>query len=309
MLSDVFYIVNFSFGVLVSLIGIVAGFAMIIIIVSHRRCHTILNLLKSNTVVAMIIYSATVLISSVLGMKASWSRSEPACAIRAYIFNTICAIICYSYAIQAISRLFYTVLFRFKFLITWKAHWCLIIFSWLINMVIQGIMFIFNRELFNFEEESRWCLGSTQTPVSSLCSVIVALFVPVSIMLIAYIIIFSHIRQSTRRVQAFTIPNTLHTTMKTTPPLNAKREIKVMKNMMLIIFLMFCSGSLYLLLLIWNLAGWPSPPASLYLINLDLMAVGVTMLTVLNVWMNKEVKTVMMHHIRNWRTQHLIGRK
>lgn len=301
MLSDLFYTVNFILSIIISIIGFIAGTSMIVIVLMHRRCQTILNLLKCNTIFTMIIYLLIVLISSILGMNKRWSYSQPACSIRAFVFNTICAIICYSYAIQAISRLFYAVFYQFKYLITWKTHWYLIIFSWFLCIIVQLIMYLISNDLLTYEEASRWCLISTQKPITSLCSIITALLIPVNIMLIVYMIIFYRIRQSTRRVHAFTTQHLTKTASITASPLNAKREIKVMKNMILIIFLMFCSGILYLVLLVWNLGGWSSPPESLYLININVMALGVTILTVLTLWLNKEVKNVIIKYVRNCR--------
>lgn len=301
MLSDLFYTVDFALCILISSIGFVAGTSMMLIVLFNRRCQTILNLLKCNTIFTMMVYSLLVLISSILGMNKQWSQAQPGCAVRAFCFNTICGVVCYSFAVQAISRLFHAVFYQRKFLLTWKAHWYLIIFSWLICILFEFLMYMISNDILTYEEASRWCLISTQKPILSLCSIIIAMFTPMTIMLVVYSIILYRVRQSTRRVQAFAAQNIAITLSPIATPLNAKREIKVMKNMTLIMSLMFCSGILYIILLVWNLGGWSSPPESLYLISLNAMALGVTILIVLTLWTNKEVRTVIAHHVRSYR--------
>lgn len=72
-----------------------------------------------------------------------------------------------------------------------------------------------------------------------------------------------------------------------------------MKTMVMIVGLIGCSGMLYILLVIWNLTAWSIPPEPLYLLGINTMALGVTILTVLFLLTTKEVNTVMKKYSRH----------
>ena len=299
MLSNLFYTINFSVAIVLTTVTLCIGSLLTMIVLFHRRCQTILNLLRCNTVVTMMMHSILVLISSIFGLDESASHLQPACLFRAYCFASACSLICHSIAIQSISRLFYAVLYRYKFLLTWKAHWYLITISWCVSLSTQLLNFVFPDGFFVYERESRTCIGTTRKPIASLYCAIMALVVPVKTMFIVYSIILYRIRQSTRRVHAFNIHVKANTVIEPVSSLNAKRELKVMKTMVMIVGLMGCSGMLYILLVIWNLTAWSMPPEPLYLLSINTMALGVTILTVLFLLTTKEVNTVVKKYIRN----------
>lgn len=247
----------------------------------------------------MMVHSILVLISSILGLSDDNDHFQPACVFRAYCFAIACSLICSSIAIQAISRFFYAVLYRYKFLHTWKTHWYLIIISWLTSILTQALNFTFPDGFFVFEKESRWCIGTTQKPAASLYCATMALLVPVNVMLVVYSIIFHRIRQSTRRVRALNVQTKTNVLVDPVSPLNAKRELKVMKTMMIIVALMGCSGILYVLLVLWNLSAWSSPPEWLYLLSINAMAMGVTILTVMFLVTIKDVNVTIRNHLRH----------
>ena len=274
---------------------------MIIIVLTKRKCHTILILLRCNTICTMIAFSIFSLTTAIFGIYDEFFDFQPACKFRGYYFAVTTTALCYSYAVQAVSRLFYTVLYRFKFLTTWKAHWYLIFINWFISFLIHVIIYLLDNDFFVYERESRWCVATTKKPITAVFFVLIALMVPVTAMLTIYGVIFSRIRQSTLRVQAFTISQTMNKIHNLISPLNIKRELAVMKSMIIIICLMFCGGILYLLLLVWNLIDLLAPPESLYLLGLNICATNITVLTVITVYQTKEVKRVIVDGFHRWR--------
>lgn len=299
MLPNLFYTINFSVAIVLTTVSLCVGTLLTMIVLFHRRCQTILNLLRCNTVVTMMVHSILILISSIFGLGEDWSHFQPACLFRAYCFASACSLICHSIAIQSVSRLFYAVLYRYKFLLTWKAHWYLIILSWFVSLSTQLLNFVFPDGFFVFELESRTCIGTTRKPIASLYCAIMALVIPVKIMFVVYSIILCRVRQSTRRVRAFNIQTNGKNLVESVSSLNAKREVKVMKTMVMIVGLIGCSGMLYILLVIWNLTAWSIPPEPLYLLSINTMALGVTILTVLFLLTTKEVNTVMKKYSRH----------
>ena len=168
MPDQLFYAINFTLAIVVSILGVIAGMTMIVIVICKRQCHTILILLRCNTICTMIVFSIFSLTTAIFGIYDGFAPVQPACVFIGCCFAAFATALCYSYAVQAISRLFYTVLYRYKFLLTWKTHWYLIFINWFVSFGIQAILYWLDHDLFTYERESRWCIATTQKPVTAL---------------------------------------------------------------------------------------------------------------------------------------------
>ena len=301
MLTDLFYTVNLSLCIIAALIGLPPALLTITIIRIHRPCHNIPNLLKCNTLMSMIIYMILVLISTIVGLRKDWARCQIACPFRGYCFTVMCMIICSSYSVQAISRLFYAVLYQYRFLQTWRVHWILIIGSWIFSIVTQTIPFFFDKQFYGLEVESRLCLGTTNRPITATYSLLLAFIIPVGTIVAVYTVIIYRVRQSSLRVRAFASKRTDSTTMNTISPLNVKRELRLARNMMILLFLTTCSGSLYSVLLIWHFDQRSRPPEFLYLLSINGMVFGVSAMMVIIFFINKDVKNFLIDHLKRLR--------
>ena len=85
MLPDFFFTINFSISIMMSLATVTVSFIMIVLYITQQRCHSITNLLTSNTSVFIALYSLGNLVSSVFGLRQDWAEDQPACIFRAYI--------------------------------------------------------------------------------------------------------------------------------------------------------------------------------------------------------------------------------
>ena len=301
MLTNLFYIINFSLSLFASLTGLLAAFLTITIIYVHRPYHNIPNLVKCNSLASMSAFMILVFISAIFGLHEDWARYQTACSFRAYCYTTVCMIICSSYSIQAISRLFYTVLYRYRFLQTWRVHWFLIISSWITSFLVQTAPFVFDKDFFDLEKESRMCVGTTHRSSASLYCTVIAFLIPFGSIVIIYAIIIYRVRQSSRRVRSLATNPVDSTVMNTMPFLNVKREIKIMKNLMLLLSLAGCSGIPYLVLLIWNLGRWSRPPAFLYLLSINAMVFSVSAMMLIIFFINKGVQNVLIVRLKRLR--------
>ena len=242
MLTDLFYTVNFSLCIIAALIGLPPAILTTTIIYIHRPCHNIPNLLRCNTLVSMIVFMILVLISAVHGLREDWARSQFACSFRAYCYSVMCMVICSSYSIQAISRLFYAVLYQYKSLHTWRVHYIMIITSWIFSFITQSVPFISDKGFFTLDLESRVCVGTTNRPLTSTFSLTLAFIMPMGTIMAVYTVIIYRVRQSGLRVRAFATNRTIPVTMNIIPALNVKRELRLARNMMILLGVSICSG-------------------------------------------------------------------
>ena len=295
MLPDYFYIIHYSISIVASTIGSIFALCMIIIVCVNRKCRTIATFLTCDTALAVILFSTLNILSAIFSLRAASSDHQPACAFRAYCYTVLSAVICYSYAIQAISRLFFTVLYSYQYLLSWRFHWLMIAIRWCICLSILIIPF-FVEHGYGLEVESRLCIPSSQFLFTSIYSVFTVFFIPFNFTVVAYSIIFYHVRQSTRRVVGFALNAGRVTGNRTI--LNVRREIKLMKNMVILLTILFWGGTPYLVLVLWHAVQKRSLPEALYLSGMNCVPICIALNMVALFFMNNEVSKHARQYLR-----------
>lgn len=298
MLTEMFYITNFSISILISMVGIIVSVSMISIVATHRPLRTVTNLLTCNTSVIVLGYFINILIPSVYGFREDWASKQPLCIFRAYCSLASCACLCYSCALQAIGRFFLTVFYKHKFLVTYRVQVCLIVSNWTLGVVLS-IPPIFFEGGFVYEKEARLCVPTTHRFLTSMYGVTIAFIIPLNIAAIVYSAIFYHARRSSRRVVAF-----VSDTMAPRVP-NAKREMKLARNMLVLLGIFGGGGILYLALVLWNVTEpVNSPPESLYLLSSNSISFFIALMMVTLFHMNKQVKDTALGYLHR-ENQHI----
>ena len=291
MLSDIFYIVNFSFSILISIVGMIVSISMISIVATHRPLRTVTNLLTCNTSMTVLVYFISILIPSVYGFREDWASKQPLCIFRAYCSLASCACLCYSYALQAMGRFFSTVLYKHKFLVTYRVQVCLILLNWTLGVVLPIVPIFFDGG-FVYEKEARLCVPTTHRFLTSMYGVTTAFIIPLNIAIIVYSAIFYHTRRSSRRVVAF-----VSDTMAPRLP-NAKREMTLARNMLVLLGIFGSGGLLYLVLVLWNvIEPVNSPPESLYLLSNNSISFFIALMMLTLFHMNKQVKDTALGYL------------
>jgi len=251
-----------------------------------------------NTAAATTIYSILRLFSAAYGLQEDWFYNQPACTFRAYCYVMVCMIVTSSYALQSISRLFFAVLYKHKYLLSCRIHWFIIIINYLISM-LGPIPPIFIGNGYVFEPESRLCLATTKVFYSSMLAVTIAYIIPISIVITVYGIILYHARQSTRRIVASTRNNSVQAIANNSIKPNFKREMQLMKNISILVGIHLCAGIPYLILVLWHVIQKQSPPEPFYLLALIAISICFAIKMIILFFMNKEVKNVAINYLRN----------
>ena len=297
MLLDLFYKICFSLSIVASAVSLLFGLLMITIVLINRPCHTLTNLMLCNTAVMTMIYSVLQLVSSYYGLRKDWLIHQPGCIFRAYCYVAVCIAVSGSYAIHSISRFFFSVLYRHKHLLTWRTHYFLIFISYVFTLVgpIPPILFGYG---YAFEVESRLCLATTKVLYSSMLAVIIAYLIPLSIVLILYTIIIFHARQSVRRVFALKEDRPSHAKQKNSIGPNFKREMKLMKNIFILIGILVCAGIPYLTMVIWHAASEQPPPKAFYLLTMVNISLFFLVKIIVLFVMNKDVRMITFNYLR-----------
>ncbi len=120
-----------------ALIAIVISSVILILILLTKKLHTITHLLICNTCVSTIFYCIVQCNNYIYLLFITWDTSDMSCRWRAYFAYMTISAFSYSYLLQAISRLFFSLLStRYRWLISFKTHVVLILIKWMIVLVL-----------------------------------------------------------------------------------------------------------------------------------------------------------------------------
>lgn len=298
MLPTLFYTINFSISIVASSISILIGFLMIIIVIINPQCRTITNLMMCNTALATMIYSFFQIFFAGYGIREDWFSSQSACVFRAYCYTAVYVAVPASYAVQSISRLFFAVLYKYKYkyLLSWRMHSYLILINYLLS-ILGPIPIIFVKNGYVLEAESRLCLTTTKVFAASILSISIAYLFPLSIVTIVYSIIFYRARQSTCRVGAALASRTANGGRNSYVP-NLKREMTLMKNIVILVGILVIAGMPYLTLVLWHAIQTYLPPEPFYLLALIIITSSFAIKMIVLFCMNKEIRNITIAYLR-----------
>ena len=115
---------------------------LIFTIVIHRRLRTIPNLLTSNSSAAIFFYSSVFIGQIIVSQQSDQNRREDLCIFLSYSTVSAAGAICYSYLVTATSQLFFNVLFRRRYLLTFSMHWLIIALSWIVSALLPLTLYL-----------------------------------------------------------------------------------------------------------------------------------------------------------------------
>lgn len=280
----VFYIIIGVIFVLVIVSTTLFSLIILLVLICHWRtkCRSILNLLTINSCITFLILmlAASIQTPFLFDHHEDLVRDRYTffCRIRAFLFLFACLAKSSSHLIQAISRYFIVILYRYRCLLTYRTNIVLIITSWFFSLVVSAGMFI-SPVSYQYEPESRFCILTTKEFETSFPMTMIGFGIPGSIMVFLYSIILRHMTHP-NRVQ----PN--NNAIR-----NNKRDAKVLRNTLLLLSLATLGGTPYFISIAINRTNaTPRPFYSLAILFIALSGVAETLAIFC---MNKDVKTIL----------------
>jgi hypothetical protein len=233
----------YSIFVTSAFISVLLSIFIVTMIVYVKALHHPANLLICNTCVASILY---VIITSI-NISCYYTQivlSDWSCRIQGYLIYACLTMVAYSYLIQGISRLFFTVLSQHRNILNYTSHAGLILAQIIVSLLIPL------PSLITTDIEYRpltMCLIPVRHMIHVVYSFVSSYFVPLFTLVFVYRLIHRRVKLSSRLVQ-----NRSRST---------KRDLKLTRNI-LILFMIFV------------LAGVPSIiyVAATVITGLDLLA-------------------------------------
>lgn len=292
MSNDVFYAINFSFSIFVSVAGSFCCMVIIAIIIINQPCRTISNFLLVNTCVATLASYINTYIVSIYGFREDWARNQPLCVFRAYTFMASGSAICYSFLGQAISRFFFVVLFKHKILLTDRVHCYMVALIWVISFVAP-VPPLLIKDGYAYDITHRLCLPSLNQLPMTTSILVIGFVIPLTLSIVFYYKIWRRTMQSSRRL----VPTAPESTTGSQP--NMKRERKLARNMTILLSTYGLAGTPLSIVLFWRMFNPNSPPPeALYLLASNAISLFVGLMTVAMFVMSKQLKDIGLAYVR-----------
>ena len=272
----------------------------IILIIIDRESHTINNLFTCDLCINMVIHAIVHLMTYYFGLREDWYDYQPLCILRAYLIRVTTAAAIYCFMTQSISRLFFSVFYTHRSLLTWRVHWIMIILKWLISFLIS-IQPFFIQNAFDLVEDYRICTTTTKVLSVALYAIFLSFVIPLNIIVIIYGIILYQVRQSTRRVTA---NNTIGSAVvRNSSQFAARRNLKIMKKMLLLLNILMCGGTPYLILVIWNVIHSETSFTEFYYIAVHFLSLSGCIMMMIIFFTNSPIKKIISKYFRKNRTR------
>lgn len=290
MLSELVFNINFIISIIASIIGLFFCTTIILIVARNRTYRSATNLLVCNMAVLAAIYLINNVFSFIYGFRQDWTINSWICILQGYCYITSCTCLCYSCLIQATSRLFYTIFYKYKYLTTLRAHWYLIALNWIIGNLFSIRLLL--AEEFILEKESRICTLSSEKLSSVLPTAFTVFIVPMTFILVIYIIIVRHVQKSTQRIAPMT------TSSKNSQKLNVNREIKLVRHTFFLISIPAAGGTPTLIIVLWHgISSTVSLPESLFLLKFNSLTVSITVFVFVLLMLNEQLKKTAYNYL------------
>ena len=291
-LGNLFFVLLAVFSIVISAITFTFNLAIIIIMITTRRCQTVSNLLVCSSCVAAIVFSMLALVVSVYCMREDWAFEQPACVGKALLFVWALSAFTYSYSMQAVSRLFFAVFYKHRVLLTWRTHWIMIGCNWAVSLLVPiGLLLI--GDGLGLERESRLCLVSSKVLSAATWCVVIIFCIPLSVVVTIYAVIYHHARRSARRVIPATSNIHLHNTGH-----QARRERKLAQLLVLQTGSFACGGIIYSINILWQALSHTPLPVPLYSIGFNLITFFMPFAGINQFLLNKPMRDAAMKYLR-----------
>ena len=292
MLPENFYRASFLAIVLTSLISLTFSLIIIFAVVANRRCHCVSNLLICHTSSIITLYALLFFWMTAEGFKEESALNQSACVFRGYAFAVLSATTCYSYTAQALSRLFFVIFSKHRFLLKYRVHFGLIAGTWLVSILVPIEPLFYNG--YQYEKESRLCIITSKQFYTSFYTIIMIFMFPVNVIIVIYGIILKHIRNSAHRVSPIPQQNA-------NANVNVKRELKVFLNIIIQVGILSFCGTPFFILVIWH--SQQEPPEWFYLVSCVCISLGFSIMMPVCFLRNKTIQENLPVRFRRHRRQ------
>ena len=290
MMAAYFIAIGVVFVIFTLITFVFSSITILTIVINWKtQCRSITNLLLCNSSAALFFYAIGISIQLPFYFQINQEQPNPFfCRISAFIYVFACAVKVLSYLVQAISRWFITIHYRHRNLLRFRTNVFIIATSWIVSFIV-AICLLFSPQAYQFESESRLCVLSSKSFVTSFIPGIIIYFIPASTIILLYGII---LRYTTHVYRVH--PNGFMY-------MTNKRNVQVYRNILILIGIVLTSGTPYFMSVIIN--GITKGPWILYSIAVVFIALAAAMESVAVFFTSNQVRKLFYKKVCRRRTR------
>ncbi|UJR10479.1 hypothetical protein I4U23_014683 [Adineta vaga] len=264
------------------IISTLACVLIIFLIVITPQLHSPTNLFVSSTCLSTLIYLVISTINSFFLYTESIS-TDWSCRIRAYLYYVSLNLVIYSYVIQAVSRLFWTVLYKYRYLLTMKLHLYLLITKIIISIFLPLSSLITDHVIFR---PFKFCVIAMKYTIHVFYLLSMGFIIPLIIITILYTIIYRYIIRSTTNFRRLS-----HRT---------KRDAELARNILILLGIFLLGGFPTVIYIIISNKTESSVSAGLFLLAITAPSVAVASEKIVTIVLNKEIRKALIARWEIW---------
>ena len=236
---------------------IVSSIYLIIIIVSQGQRVSVSSLLASNTYLSALTYSSAHFAIAVAVLKSDMvvkngtriPLDNPFCMSSALVFYGGCALLYYSYVMEAIQRFSRVVLHDYRWLHKRRIQCLFILGQWIICILATFIPLIFTNQL-QYDLNMNMCIIPIRSSGWTMYYALFCYTIPLVLVGIFYHRLIQYIMTARNRVSACLISGSV--------VISAQRQLALIQRVVILVGILVCSGLPYCLFIF--IGFWTNPP-------------------------------------------------
>ena len=273
------YYVVFILSLIFTIVSVfICTLILILIYRSKPRLHTVNHMLVCNTCIASIFYCIVINNNYIFLIFMPWQTDHMSCRWRAYFGYASIAAVVYSYLIQAMSRLFFSVLsVKYRCLTTFRAHYFLIVSKWILALLIASPSII-TKDILYYPNTLCWV--SLDHTIHLAYTVVVYYIAPVFSIIFIYVYIYFRIRRAIK--------------CSTTLPLSARRQqidLELLRNILILTSIYIGGGLPFFLFVVTSIKA-------IYLLNLVTLSLTLAVEKSCTILLDREIRHVFKNFVK-----------
>lgn len=236
--SETFFIVVFSFVMVLIIIGTIISLIFIMSIIRNTTLQSVATLLSCNSCALGLFYFIFHTFYVILAFYPlpTYRQNSVVCYIIGYMYSVTCCGISWSHAVLASNRLCYSLFSRRRWLLTYTFAWYLIAIHWILTFGLPLPLIFF--DAYQYQHESRICILTTRQTSTSLIGVVLFYNIPFTMVIVVYILVWCHARQSTNGLISRTT-----------------RDLAIMRHILTLVIIDLVCGHPYMTLILLDYLG------------------------------------------------------
>ncbi|UJR14351.1 hypothetical protein I4U23_001347 [Adineta vaga] len=249
MKMNVFETVSSILMIVCCTFGIFFAFVFIIIVMFHRRCHTLTIFLVLNSTIAGLIANLTCISQAIYQLLDV--GNDRLCNIRGLLLQIGTGVLYHTLCVQAFYRLFVTVYSTQQYLQTTRFIILMVLIQWIFSASFGLPIFFTNR--ITYQSGSRICQVSLEDTIGFVYFSLVIFFLPLIIIIIIYFQIVQYMKRTP-----------FSTTYRSNTLISQNRrqsELRLIRRILTLVIILFILGFpyslFYLLIQSHIMSPWP----------------------------------------------------